>query len=321
MKRALLLTLVLLVMATANAAVSLDVKWDPGAENCTSSGQMHLQPHYLDATTVVLRQNPCVDYEANLLYLLIGQTRAMLVDTGASDDPRIANLTAVAVQEILKLKGIVRPLLVVHTHGHQDHRAGDAELAKIPGVEIAPLESAALRKFFGFSDWPNDLARVDLGDRVIDVIPTPGHHEDHIVFYDRNTRLLLTGDFLLPGRLLVDDLDAYRVSAQRVAAFVKTHPVDYALGAHIELDAEGNAYPSGSTFHPNEHSLALSAQHVLALPAALADFNGFYSRHPDFIVVNPIHNLIALASGVIVALALLVWALRRWWKRRRSAMA
>jgi hypothetical protein len=49
------------------------------------------------------------------------------------------------------------------------------------------------------------------------------------------------------------------------------------------------------------------------------EFNGFYSTHPNFIVVNPIHNLIALATGVILALVLLVWIARRVWKRRRAA--
>ena len=54
-----------------------------------------------------------------------------------------------------------------------------------------------------------------------------------------------------------------------------------------------------------------------SLPAALADFNGFYSHHPNFIVVNPMHNLLALATGVVVALAFLVWLARRLWMRRR----
>jgi glyoxylase-like metal-dependent hydrolase (beta-lactamase superfamily II) len=230
-----------------------------------------------------------------------------------------AERTASAVKLTLQSGGAdQRPLLVAHTHGHQDHRAGDAEFAKLPGVEIAPIESEPLRKFLGFADWPNGLAQIDLGGRVVDLIPTPGHHADHIVFYDRNTRLLLTGDFLLPGRLLVDDLDAYRASAQRVADFVKAHPVDYVLGAHIELDAGGNPYPGGATFHPNERALPLLAEDALALPAALANFNGFYSRHPNFIVVNPIHNLLALAAGVIVALAFLVWMARRMWMRRRA---
>ena len=117
--------------------------------------------------------------------------------------------------------------------------------------------------------------------------------------------------------MLVQDVDAYQASAQRVADFVKTNPVSHVLGAHIELDADGKPFPSGATWHPNERVLPLTQEDVLALPAALANFNGFYSTHPNFIVVHPIHNLVALATGVIVALVMLVWITRRLWKRRR----
>lgn len=86
---------------------------------------------------------------------------------------------------------------------------------------------------------------------------------------------------------------------------------------HIELDIFGNPFPGGATFHPNESLLPLTVSDVQALPAALENFNGFYSRYPNFIVVNPIHNLVALAAGVIVALVLLVWLVRSQWKRRR----
>jgi hypothetical protein len=183
----------LVLFSTSASAGSVDMTWDPGAEECTGNDQKLLQSHYFDDSTIVLRQSPCVDYEANLLYLLIGQRRAMLVDTGAVDDPQIANGTVTAVTEILDLQGLKLPLLIVHTHGHQDHRAGDAAFAGLPRVEIAPIESEPLRKFFGFADWPNDIVQIDLGGRVIDLMPTPGHHEDHIAFYDRNTQLLLTG--------------------------------------------------------------------------------------------------------------------------------
>ncbi len=73
------------------------------------------------------------------------------------------------------------------------------------------------------------------------VLPTPGHHPDHVVFLDSRTRLLFTGDFYLPGRLLVDDIDAYRDSARRLVEFVQVHGVRYALGAHIEMDAKRRA--------------------------------------------------------------------------------
>src|SRR6187549_281220 len=95
----------LVLFSTSASAGSVDMRWDPGAEECTSNDQQQLQSHYFDDSTIVLRQNPCIDYEANLLYLLIGRTRAMLVDTGAVDDPQIASGTVTAVTEILKLQG------------------------------------------------------------------------------------------------------------------------------------------------------------------------------------------------------------------------
>ena len=65
-----------------------------------------------------------------------------------------------------------------------------------------------MKRYYNFTDWPNGVAHIDLGDRIVDVIPTPGHNETHIAFYDRNTALFFSGDFLMPGRLLIDDTDA-----------------------------------------------------------------------------------------------------------------
>jgi hydroxyacylglutathione hydrolase len=319
MKHACLAALGFCSLASATILPVGPPEWHPGAEECTAE-TTRTELSEIGDRTFVIRQNPCVDYEANLVYVLLGTQRALLVDTGAVEGAAAEPLVE-WVRLILERVGEGKlKLLVVHTHGHQDHRAGDAAIAALPNTEIAPVESAALRQFLGFKDWPNDVAQIDLGDRIIDVVATPGHHEDHIVFYDRKSELLLTGDFLLPGRLLVDDLDAYHASAQRVAEFVNAHPVDRVLGAHIELDVTGKAYAGGATFHPNERTQPLFTTDVRALPGALADFNGFYSHHPNFIVVNPVHNLLALATGIIAALVFLVWMGRRLWKRRRPAV-
>jgi hydroxyacylglutathione hydrolase len=292
--------------------------WDPGAESCTAA-QARVETRRYDEHTYVIRQNPCVDPEANLIYLLAGERRALLIDSGAVED---AAATVAAVKTALNDMGAGNlPLLVVHTHRHFDHRAGDAAFAAMPNTQVAPIESAPARAFLGFRHWPDDLPTIDLGNRVLDLIATPGHHEDHVVFYDRNTRLLFSGDFLLPGRLLVSDLDAYRASARRVAAFVAAHPLSQVCSAHIELDASGELFAWGSTLHVNERTQPLTQADVLALPAALDAFNGFYSRHAAYVVENPTHNLIALASAVIVALGLLAWAARRLWKRRRARTA
>jgi glyoxylase-like metal-dependent hydrolase (beta-lactamase superfamily II) len=291
--------------------------WDPGSEHCTAASK-RTESRAWDATTVVIRENPCVDPEANLVYLLMGSERALLVDSGPESHADQAPLAAAVMQALQDAGRRGLPLLVVHTHGHTDHRDGDAQFTGLPGVTIAPIESQALRRFFGFHDWPNGIAQIDLGGRIVDVIPSPGHHRDHVVFYDRNTQLLLSGDFLMPGRLLVDDLAAYRASAQRVAEFSAAHPVRFVLGAHIELDADGNPYDFGASYHPYERSLPLTSADLAALPVALQQFNGFYSRFPHFIVVNTMHVLAALAAGALLVVALIVWGARRWWKRRRA---
>jgi hypothetical protein len=60
---------------------------------------------------------------------------------------------------------------------------------------------------------------------MLEVIPSPGHHPAHVVFYDHRTQILFSGDFLMPGRLLIDDLSSFRQSARRVAEFAREHPI------------------------------------------------------------------------------------------------
>jgi hypothetical protein len=90
------------------------------------------------------------------------------------------------------------------------------------------LES--LRRQYGFTDWPNGLARINLGERSIDVIPTPGHNETEVSFCDGSTGFFFSGDFLMPGRLLVDDGNAYLNQRKRVAALRQRSPSQFRPG-------------------------------------------------------------------------------------------
>jgi glyoxylase-like metal-dependent hydrolase (beta-lactamase superfamily II) len=209
------------------------------------------------------------------------------------------------------------PLLVVHTHGHLDHRAGDAQFASLPSVKVVPADLQSVKGFFAFDNWPDGIAQVELGSRTVDVIPTPGHHPSHVAFYDRRTGILFSGDFLMPGRLTIEDWAADYASAMRVVDFFKTRPLTHFLGGHIELDAAGHAYAWRSHYHPNERPLELSKEDLLALPPALQQFNGFYARYPNFIISNPRHNLAVLAIAVFALLAVVVWGICRLLRRRR----
>jgi hydroxyacylglutathione hydrolase len=295
---------------------SLNVHWSEGAANCSATPRQPLQVHSYEPQTFILRQNLCLSFEGNFLYLLIGSDKALLIDTGAIADSTQMPLAKTVMSLLPDKGGAKMPLLVVHTHGHLDHRAGDSQFASMPLVKVIGTDVEAVRAYFGFTDWPNGTAQIELGDRTVDVIPTPGHQSAHVVFYDRRTAVLFSGDFLMPGRLTLEDSAADYASALRVVDFFRTRPLVHVLGGHIELDTGGHSYRVGSHYHPNEHRLELSKQDLLALPSALKEFNGFYARYPNFILSNPKHNLAALAIAVLAVLTVAVWGLR-WLLRRR----
>jgi hydroxyacylglutathione hydrolase len=298
---------------------SMDVHWNEGAANCAANPHPPLQVHQYNSRTFILRENLCSTFEAPFMYLLIGSAKALLIDTGDVADPSPMPLAA-TVMRLLPANGSPGfPLLVVHTHRHLDHRAGDGQFQGLANAQVVGFDLDSVRRFYNFSGWPNGLAQIDLGDRTVDVIPTPGHNETEVSFYDRNTGLFFSGDFLLPGRLLVDDTAAYIASAERVAAFVKDHPITFVLGGHIELDSAGNTFPWESQYHPQERALQMTKDDLLALPAALRSFNGFYTVRGKFIMMNSIRILIVCGIFILAVVVALVWLLVRYIRRRMRA--
>jgi|SRR5579863_5027813 len=296
---------------------SMDVHWNEGSPTCAKNPQPPLQVHQYNTRTFILRENLCTTFEAPFMYLLIGSTKALLVDTGDIADPKVVPL-ADTVMHLLPGEGPTKlPLLVVHTHRHLDHRAGDEQFTHLSNAEVVGFDIDSVRRYYKFTDWPNGLAQIDLGDLTVDVIPTPGHNETEVSFYDRGTGLLLTGDFLMPARLLIDDTRADVSSADRVAAFVKDRPISFVLGGHIEMNSAGDLFPWESQYHPNEHVLQMTKDDALALPAAVRSFNGFYSVRGQFTMENSIRILIAFAVLVLVVFVAVVWILVVYVRRRR----
>jgi glyoxylase-like metal-dependent hydrolase (beta-lactamase superfamily II) len=223
---------------------------------------------------------------------------------------------AQTVISLLPNEGSRLPLMVVHTHGHLDHRSGDGQFRALPDVEVVTTDLESVKSHFGIADWPNSTAQIDLGDRVIDVIPTPGHYPSHVAYYDRQTGLFFSGDFLLSGRLLIEDTNADLASARRVAEFVEQRPVTYVLGGHIELDEAGRIF-SGTRYHPNERPLQLTKQDLLALPGIVNGFNGFYAKRGVYALMNQNRILILLGVGAVVLLVALILILRALWRWMR----
>jgi glyoxylase-like metal-dependent hydrolase (beta-lactamase superfamily II) len=228
--------------------------------------------HQYNPNFYILRQSGCTDYEKPFLYLIFGADKAMLWDTG-SRNARVREAVDRLIERWLKANsraGI--PLVVVHSHKHGDHIAGDKQFADRPDTTLVQPDVASVKTFFGFGNWPEEIRTFDLGGRVMDIIPIPGHSDDSIALYDRRTAILLTGDTVYPGRLYVNvnDFPAFRNSLHRLASFIDGKPVAHVLGNHIEqARTPFTDYPTGTKYQPEEHELALSAAHVFELDRVL----------------------------------------------------
>ncbi len=296
---------------------SMEVDWVSGSPDCAQSDDPAIQVHQYNSMTYILRQSPCADFEAPFMYLLIGETRAFLLDTGAVDAAPVAR----TVLGLLAEQGQPRlPLIVAHSHGHFDHRSGDDQFFGYKDVEIVGDEQAEVQMFFGLDNWPEGVASFDLGGRSLEILPIPGHHPAGIAVYDTLTGLLLTGDNLLPGRVYINDLGSFRSSSQRLVEFIENRPVSHVLGGHLEMDNEGMLYGSSSTYRPAQRDLQMTREHVLALDQALGDFGRFaiYSRGDDFALVNTGNILTGIGIIVVVFVGALVLLGFRFIRRRRS---
>ncbi|MBO0916724.1 MBL fold metallo-hydrolase [Streptomyces laculatispora] len=280
---------------TRNAPVtgSLDVHWNHGARSKADGAEPLIQVHAYDEHTFVLRQSKTVNYEAPFIYLLFGNERALLLDTGATADPARFPLRA-TVDELVDawLREHPRPgyeLVVAHTHGHGDHVAADAQFADRPRTTVVARELEAVQQFFGFTSWPRETIDFDLGGRVLEVIGSPGHHRAAVTIHDPWTGVLLTGDTVYPGRLYAFDFAEFTATLERLVDFTRTRPVTHVLGCHIELTARpGVDFPLGARYQPDERELQMTVSHLIAVrdaAHAVADRPGVHT-FDDFILFN-----------------------------------
>jgi hydroxyacylglutathione hydrolase len=291
---ALLLILVFARVAVAQSAQpdgaglergTLPESWAETGEGCGTQPDFRL--HEYNADLYILRQSGCTNYEKPFLYLIFGNGQALLLDSGAKNANVAGAVQAALARWAATHGGHVPRLVVAHSHGHGDHIAGDAQLAALPNVTVIGTAPDAVQTFFGLRDWPNAPATYDLGGRILDIVPIPGHERASIAVYDRRTGVLLTGDTMYPGRLYVADPAAFTASVSRLVAFTAGKPIAHVLGAHIEqartpfLD-----YLIGTKFQPDEHGLELSRGQLLELNDALAQMGGTVVRRAmrDFTV-------------------------------------
>jgi glyoxylase-like metal-dependent hydrolase (beta-lactamase superfamily II) len=180
-------------------------------------------------------------FEEVISYLVVGEKRALLFDTGLG----VGNMRAV-VASLTKL-----PVIVLNSHTHFDHVGGNADFTDIYGEDtsysldnakgqanpysrdaLAPericgkLPGGVKADTYAIRPWKvthviHDGERIDLGNRELEILFTPGHTPDALSLLDRQNGLLFTGDTYYPGPIYLfvpeTDLAAYTRSITRLA--------------------------------------------------------------------------------------------------------
>lgn len=280
-------------LTDAPAARSLDVRWIHGVAGRRRPSEPAMQVHNYDEHTVIIRESKSVSYEAPFLFLLFGNERALLLDSGATPDPDKFPLRATVDQVIAEWLArhprAAYPLVVAHTHGHNDHVAGDGQFVGRPDTTVVGRELDAVKRHFSFTSWPDQIVTFDLGGRVVEVTGSPGHHRAAITIYDPWTGFLLTGDTVIPGRLYAFDFPQFVASLDRMVALADSRRVTHVLGCHIEMTSQpGRDYPLGATYQPDERALQMTVaqlRDVRSAAAAVAGKRGVY-RFDDFVIYN-----------------------------------
>jgi len=166
------------------------------------------------------------DHGHDVMWLLRGAERALLVDTGFG----VSDLAALATE----IMGASLPLIVANTHGHHDHAGGNWQFPRVYiGAEdvamvnqpmpeearqaamqrLLPSEDAAARELLAHGSFlekwaatvPAEIVPIregfvfDLGGRVLEVIAVPGHTPGSLCLLDRQARALFSGDDVHSG--------------------------------------------------------------------------------------------------------------------------
>lgn len=282
------------------SAGEFDVRWIHGSPR-RGEPDPPIQVHRYDEHTYVMRQSMSLSHEAPFMYLLFGEQRALLLDTGATGDPAKLPLRA-TVDSLIEQWLAEHPregyeLVVAHTHGHGDHVAADAQFDDRPRTTVVTKDLEAVQRFWGFTEWPAQTARLDLGGRVLEALGSPGHHATAVTVFDERTGFLLTGDTVYPGRLYAFDPVAFTHSLERIVEFAGARPVSHVLGCHIEMTRRpGVDYPLGAMYQPDEPPLPMTMAQLVSVRDAARDLQGRRGihRYDDFIIVNGVGTGTAL---------------------------
>lgn len=148
--------------------------------------------------------------QLNYSYLILGTESAILFDAG----PGVRNIKA-AAESLTDL-----PITFIPSHFHYDHIGNEITFESVAVVDLPYLRERAdsnrlsltwqehLGSGEGYDiptlevdEWLPPNSVLDIGDRRLQILHTPGHTTDSVSLLDLENGALFSGDFLYPGNL------------------------------------------------------------------------------------------------------------------------
>ncbi len=246
--------------------------------------------------------------QENFNYLILGSNRAILFDAG----PGLRDIRPVA-KELTDL-----PITFVPSHFHYDHIGNEITFDHVAVADLPHIRERAQgdelqlkwREHLGsaegydaplleIDEWLSPGTSLDLGERKLTILYTPGHTDDSISLLDSDAGYLFSGDFIYPGPLYAflpnSRMGDYQQAAKNVLDVADSSVRIF--GAHrmgppgapeqtlsdvSDLRRALNAIKTGELdgegFYPVTYIVSPTMQ-ILAEPSWLQDWG---ARYPEF---------------------------------------
>ncbi len=201
---------------------------------------------YIDQKTIAIGEPRY--HQRNYSYLILGEERAVLFDSG----PGVRDIVPV-VKSLTSL-----PVTVTTSHLHYDHTGNMDRFDNVAMIDVPELRAQVqphghffpnddmhlgvieniLAPTFAVDEWWKPSGTINLGDRKLTVLHTPGHTKGSLMLYDSQRKTLFTGDYIYPGQLFAfvpgSHMGDYLETSERLIGLIDENAV--LLPAHANSD-------------------------------------------------------------------------------------
>ncbi|MFB6343516.1 MBL fold metallo-hydrolase [Saccharicrinis sp. FJH62] len=184
--------------------------------NCANHTNTWYTIEKIDKNTFIISEPN--SSQKNSCFLIVGDNKAFLIDAGSGE-----NKNESIHKTVSKLTN--KPVTLILSHFHFDHIGCINEFDSIailsdqvPNKDQLTdtslcltkretlYQDSVLIKTISLIDTQKDL---NLGNREIQILYTPGHSPNSITVIDKANRYIFAGDLIYNGLLLIDDMENY----------------------------------------------------------------------------------------------------------------